>query len=98
MQVKIHAIFQILDGLLTYWGVSRFGIDAEGNPVLHRMMHEIGEAPTLLLTKGLILFLLYQIRNNQSIKFEIWLFLINCFYLMLALVPWTLIHIGFVSI
>lgn len=52
----VFAIFlmaQLLDGILTYWGVSRFGIDLEMNGLLATTMHSIGPAPALLLAKAL---------------------------------------------
>src|SRR5687768_13853943 len=39
-------MIQLLDGGLTYWGVTRFGIDLEMNALLSGWMHEIGPAPT----------------------------------------------------
>jgi hypothetical protein len=49
----IFVVAQVLDGLLTYWGVSRFGIDLEMNALLASTMHEIGPGATLLVAKGL---------------------------------------------
>lgn len=49
----LFVLIQVLDGALTYWGVTRFGIDLEMNGLLSRWMHEIGPAPTLLGAKSL---------------------------------------------
>jgi hypothetical protein len=55
-------VIQLLDGGLTYWGVTRFGIDLEMNALLSGWMHEIGPAATLLAAKliacgcGMILY------------------------------------------
>jgi hypothetical protein len=60
--LTLFILIQLLDGVLTYWGVSHFGIDLEMNGLLSRWMHEIGPAPTLLVAKtlacacGLILY------------------------------------------
>jgi len=61
----VFAIFllaQLLDGALTYWGVTRFGIELEMNHLLATTMHSIGPATTLMLAKfmacgcGLVLY------------------------------------------
>jgi hypothetical protein len=55
-------LIQLLDGGLTYWGVTRFGIDLEMNALLSGWMHEIGPAATLMVAKliacgcGMILY------------------------------------------
>ena len=60
--LSLFLLIQLLDGALTYWGVTRFGIDLEMNALLSGWMHEIGPAPTLLMAKlvacgcGLILY------------------------------------------
>lgn len=53
---------QVLDGLLTYWGVREFGVHVEGNDLVVTTMHLLGPAPALFATKcfaclcGLILY------------------------------------------
>src|SRR5688500_7798186 len=47
----LFLVIQLLDGGLTYWGVSRFGIELEMNGLLATWMHEIGPAPTLFVAK-----------------------------------------------
>jgi hypothetical protein len=60
--LSLFFLIQLLDGALTYWGVTRFGIDLEMNALLSGWMHEIGPATTLLVAKmiacgcGLILY------------------------------------------
>jgi hypothetical protein len=49
----LFVLIQLLDGVLTYWGVTRFGIDLEMNGLLSRWMHDIGPATTLLVAKSL---------------------------------------------
>lgn len=44
-------LIQLLDGALTYWGVTNFGIHLEMNALLSGWMHEVGPAPTLLVAK-----------------------------------------------
>lgn len=52
----VFAIFvaiQFLDGILTYWGVTRFGIEIEMNALLASSMESIGPAATLVAAKSL---------------------------------------------
>jgi hypothetical protein len=52
----VLAIFfatQVLDGALTYWGVTRFGIELEMNSLLAATMIEVGPATALLAAKTL---------------------------------------------
>lgn len=49
--LSLFFLIQLLDGGLTYWGVTRFGIDLEMNALLSGWMHEIGPAATLLVAK-----------------------------------------------
>ena len=51
----VLAIFlatQLLDGLLTYWGVTRFGIDLEMNTLLVATIQQVGPGAALLAAKG----------------------------------------------
>ena len=60
--LSLFVLIQLLDGALTYWGVTRFGVDLEMNGLLSRWMVEIGPAATLVVAKtlacacGLILY------------------------------------------
>jgi hypothetical protein len=51
--LSLFLLIQLLDGMLTYWGVSRFGIELEMNTLLSGWMHQIGPAPTLFMAKAL---------------------------------------------
>jgi hypothetical protein len=51
--LAIFFVTQILDGALTYWGVSRFGVQIEFNSWLASLMMMIGPAPALLAAKAL---------------------------------------------
>jgi hypothetical protein len=51
--LSLFVMIQLLDGILTYWGVTHFGIDLEMNSLLSRWMHEIGPGATLLVAKSL---------------------------------------------
>lgn len=79
---------QVLDGVLTYVGVSIFGIAAEGNPILAWLMTSYGEAIALTGAKvvaalcGIALYLLAVDRL---------LAILTLVYIGAALVPWTLV-------
>jgi hypothetical protein len=58
----IFMLVQLLDGVLTYWGVNRFGIELEMNTILASSMLAIGPGATLVAAKliaaagGLVLY------------------------------------------
>jgi hypothetical protein len=51
--LTIFLVTQCLDGLLTYWGVLRFGIDIEMNTLLATLMQSVGPAAALFAAKAL---------------------------------------------
>ena len=79
-------MIQLLDGGLTYWGVTRFGIDLEMNALLSGWMHEIGPASTLLVAKfiacgcGVILYRAQYLRPLAAVA---------GLCLGVAVVPWA---------
>jgi hypothetical protein len=89
-----HVIFaaflltQVLDGILTYIGVSVFGVAAEGNPILAWLMTSYGEVIALAGAKivaalcGVALYILAVDRL---------LAVLTLVYIGAALVPWTLV-------
>jgi len=89
----ILIVFQTLDGFFTYHGVSRFGPDAEANPLIKNLIinygifHGITSAK--LFTIFTILFL-WNLRNKvkwvvKSLNF------LSIYYLLFALIPWTIL-------
>ncbi len=79
---------QILDGILTYMGVSIFGVAAEGNPILAWLMASYGEAFALAGAKivaalcGVALYVLAVDRLLAALTLV---------YIGAAVVPWTLV-------
>lgn len=79
---------QVLDGILTYAGVSVFGIAAEGNPILAWMMTSYGEIIALAGAKiiaaacGVALYLLAVDRLLAALTLV---------YVGAAIIPWTLV-------
>lgn len=89
----ILATLQILDGVLTGFGVAHLGLEAEGNPLLHHLMHNLGYVETLILTKTLsiaiICALCYLATVVQWLKFAMRVVIV--IYVGAAIIPWSLI-------
>jgi hypothetical protein len=83
---------QIFDGFLTWLGVSRFGINFEGNPLLRNMMISIGTEQALVITKitaiCAIIFICFCSQNAKWVKPS--LIIANSFYLLIAVIPWII--------
>jgi len=84
-------LIQLLDGGLTYWGVTRFGIDLEMNALLSGWMHEIGPAATLMVAKliacgcGMILYRAKYLRPLAAVA---------GLCLGVAVVPWAFLAVS----
>lgn len=94
MFVAVLLIFlQALDGILTSVGVSRFGIAAEGNPILRHLMLEFGHLPILGAVK--FLAILFIIGLSYYAQRLVWVHramgAISCIYIFTAILPWTYI-------
>ena len=79
---------QILDGVLTYAGVSMFGIAAEGNPILAYFMSSYGEALALFGAKviaALCGVALYMLAVDRLLA------VLTLVYVGAAIIPWTLV-------
>lgn len=76
---------QILDALLTWNGLKRFGPAAEGNPILSFYMSFFGAAPTLGVAKGLAMCGggLLCLKSRYVI-----LSILTLVYIVGAVVPW----------
>jgi hypothetical protein len=94
--IYTHILLQILDGLLTYFGMLRFGVEYEGNPLINFTMETIGVAPALILYKGIgvcmMLYLLYYEEFFNCKQMNIMLAFLNFLYIVLAIIPWIFVH------
>ena len=84
----VFAIFltvQILDGLLTYAGVTMLGIEAEGNALLATTIRAIGAPRALLAAKLLACVCGYILFRTQSYRA---LAVAAGLYIGVAIVPW----------
>jgi hypothetical protein len=90
--LAIFLMTQVLDGMLTYWGVSRFGVSIEFNSWLATLMNAIGPAPALLAAKtlaclcGMVLF--------ATTSFRV-LAVATGWCLGFAVVPWVALALAF---
>lgn len=84
---------QILDGVLTGYGMNFFGTDMEGNVLLRTLMNAIGVIPALLLVKSIaIAVIIVLVSLSAQVK---WLPLamkgVIGLYVIAAIIPWSLI-------
>ena len=97
MKITILAVWlvmiQALDGLLTSLGVSIFGVESEGNPLIRSMMYAFGSNTAIGLSKlvavAFVLTLASLARKRGWIGGV--LGALTCFYLIVAIIPWTVI-------
>ena len=86
--LALFLLVQCLDGILTYVGVTVFGIGVEGNPIILALMTHLGQGLGLLSAKlvagalGIWLHL-FQIDSVVAV--------LAGFYLTAAVAPWALI-------
>lgn len=79
-------VVQVLDAGFTYFGVSIFGLEAEGNPIIHFVMSTYGIGMSLLVSK-LIVSGLASIFHFRRLD---WLVVIlTVTYMIAAIGPWV---------
>ena len=90
--LAVFVLTQVLDGTLTYWGVTKFGLAVESNAYLLSLMEAIGTAPALIAAKalavgcGVILF--------STTSFRV-LAVATGWCLGFAVVPWLVLFTAF---
>ena len=87
------AVCQLLDGLLTYIGLSLMGVHMEGNGLLRSLMLSYGMAPALFFVKIIALALAVglALHSHRRRWMRPVLLGVVAFYLVLAVVPWTIL-------
>lgn len=84
----VFAVFlavQVLDGLLTYAGITMLGVEAEGNALLVTSIRAIGAPRALLAAKLLACvcgYILFRTRSYRALAVAAGL------YIGVAIVPW----------
>lgn len=84
---------QVLDGVLTYLGTSRFGLEAEGNPLLRFLMETFGSASALVMTKICAIFIVFFLMSMMSRLSWLRSTLggLTVLYAIMAIIPWTIL-------
>lgn len=83
--LAVFFVLQAADGLLTYAAVDRFGVAAEGNPILATWMVLTGSGPALLVAKTVACacgVVLYAAGGHAVLAG------LSTLYLFAAVVPW----------
>ena len=86
--VVLFLLVQASDGVLTYVGVSAYGVAIEGNPLIAWLMASIGEGPGLATAKlaaGAFGIALHLTAVHSAIV------ALTVFYVAVAIVPWMTI-------
>jgi hypothetical protein len=91
--LAIFVVTQVMDGMLTYWGVSRFGVHIEFNSWLATLMNAIGPAPALLAAKSLACLCGAVLFATTSFRV---LAIATGWCLGFAVVPWVALALAFI--
>ncbi len=78
----------ILDGVLTYIGVMRWGHGAEANPILLAMIGVFGLVPSLLFSRCVAMMAGMALYYAEA---YIALFILNSLFWGLAVIPWVIL-------
>jgi hypothetical protein len=86
--VVVFLLAQVSDGVLTYIGVSTYGLSIEGNPVISWLMASLGEGPGLAaakVTAGFFGMALHLSAVHKAVA------VLAGFYIVVAIIPWLAI-------
>jgi Domain of unknown function (DUF5658) len=84
--VVAFLVVQALDGVLTYIGVSTYGLRMEGNPLLAWLMTSVGQGIALAAAKGAAGA--FGIALHLSSVHRI-VAVLAAFYMIVAILPWV---------
>lgn len=84
----LFLVAQMLDGVLTYVGVSIYGVRVEGNPLISWMMSTMGHGPALAAAK--VTAALFGIALHVSAVHRA-VAILTGFYLAVAVGPWVVV-------
>ncbi len=85
LALLVFLLMQVLDGVLTYIGVSTYGLRMEGNPLIGWLMAAMGQGPALAaakLTAGFFGVALHLSAVHKVVA------VLAGFYLIVAVLPW----------
>ncbi len=83
-------LFQIVDGFFTSIGISRYGTEAEANPMLRSLMEQIGHIPALSIIKiaAIVLIVALAFASRRVAWVNRAMGAMSCVYFFAAIVPW----------
>jgi uncharacterized membrane protein len=86
-------VLQILDGILTYIGVTQlgYGSKAEGNPIIKYFIDTLGAEFGLIITKCFAIFIIWRFKHLFGIKS----FLFICGIYTVVVFGWVYILLSF---
>ena len=85
LALLLFLLAQASDGVLTYIGVSTYGVSVEGNPLISWLMHAMGEG--LALTTAKVAAASFGIALHLSAVHKA-VAVLAVFYVAVAVVPW----------
>jgi len=93
MLYKYSILLQILDGILTYIGVTQlgYGSNAEGNPIIKYFIDNLGAELGLILTKSFAIFIIWRFKHLFGFKS----FLFICGIYTIVVLGWVYILLRF---
>jgi hypothetical protein len=83
--VPLFVLTVVLDGILTYIGMCRYGVGMEGNGLLRYLMEHVGVAPTLVASR---VFSLSMMAVLVYAKCYGWILILAFVMLTFAVLPW----------
>ena len=90
--LAVFILTQMLDGALTYWGVTKFGLAVESNAYLLELMQSIGPAQALIAAKALAVVCGVILFSTTSFRV---LAVATDWCLGFAVVPWLVLVTAF---
>ena len=90
--LAVFILTQMLDGALTYWGVTKFGLAVESNAYLLELMQSIGPAQALIAAKALAVVCGVILFSTTSFRV---LAVATGWCLGFAVVPWLVLFTAF---
>lgn len=87
----IVATLQVMDGILTGIGISRYGIEAEGNLFIRTLMQQFGWVQALVLVKGFSVVIIATLCLLSTVVHWVprAMKIVIAIYLCGAIIPWT---------
>ncbi len=84
-------ICQVLDGVLTFYGLQIFGVQNEGNQLLRFLIEQYGSSPVLLIAKSIAISLaiFLMLDSHKRVWLRPVVALLFGIYVTLAILPWS---------